>query len=104
MRIKNGVRIRKLCPELLLLLLVAESLRREVYDNKGITITSVSEGKHSRGSLHYDGKAVDIRSRDMAEPAGFVELLKDALGGLGSDYDVVLEKDHIHCEYQPKVQ
>ena len=101
MRIKPGVRVGNMCPGILLAINVAESVRREI-DGKEVTITSLCEGKHSRGSLHYDGKAVDIRTRDCEKPETFAAFLKDALGGLSPDYDVVLEKDHIHVEFQPK--
>ena len=52
----------------------------------------------SVGSLHYAGCAVDLRfPPDNA--AGLKAALAEALGG---DYDVVLEADHIHVEFQPK--
>jgi hypothetical protein len=58
------------------------------------TITSGTEGRHSRKSLHYKGLAIDIR--------GGSQSLADYLQvNLGGDYDVVFEIDHIHVEYDP---
>lgn len=63
------------------------------------TITSGKDGNHSYNSLHYQGLAIDLRTRDMKNPKMVIKLLKKAL-----DYelDIVLEKDHIHIEYDPK--
>lgn len=69
-----------------------------------LTVTSLvseSPGIHKLKSLHDQGLAFDIRTQMIAkakQPA-MVMSLKDALG---DDYDVVLEKDHIHVEYDPK--
>ncbi|RLC84240.1 MAG: hypothetical protein DRI93_03245 [Aquificota bacterium] len=62
-------------------------------------ITSTYEGNHSPSSLHYANLAVDIRLPKKLSPAEITQELRDALG---SDYDVVLERDHIHIEYDPK--
>ena len=57
---------------------------------------------HSVGSLHYYGLALDFRiyyfSADVL--AKVYKELRQALCYLG--FDVVLEKDHIHIEYNPK--
>lgn len=65
---------------------------------KEAVITSTYEGNHSPGSLHYANLAVDIRSRDLndSEKKG---ILKDLLGKLGSNFDVIMEVNHIHLEY-----
>lgn len=66
-----------------------------------LVITSGCEGSHMKGSLHYIGEALDFRTRDLT----FAEqvLWRDrCVQELGPDYDVVLEKDHLHIEYQPK--
>lgn len=98
MELKAGVRILGLKPETLLGMRIVESVYEEF--KKSLTITSVIEGKHSRGSLHYAGYAFDCRlPAGMTDYTNFVTGLKNALG---SDFDVVLEKDHIHVEFQPK--
>lgn len=64
-------------------------------------IVHVMDGKHHKGSRHYVGLAADIRIWYI--PAGrlkeFVEFIQKQLG---MDYDVILEKDHIHLEFDPK--
>lgn len=64
------------------------------------TITSITDGKHSNGSLHYKGLAIDIRTRDLVGITAhhIAELIRNALG---NDYDVVVEATHIHVEYDP---
>lgn len=94
--IKTGVRIAGMHTEILLAVMVAHELFREHAET--LTLTSVTDGQHKAGSLHHTGRAVDLRL-----PALKQELLVAALRSrLGTDYDVVLEKDHIHLEYDPK--
>ena len=66
-----------------------------------LTVTSGEDGQHMAGSRHYTGDAIDIRRRNLA--AGQVE---QVMGGLkerlGAGYDVVLERTHIHVEYDPR--
>lgn len=68
-----------------------------------LVVTSTNEGAHSTGSLHYSGNACDIRTRDI-DIETLQELVKEAKFQLGEDYDVVLEPNHIHLEYDPKVR
>ena len=79
--------------------MVAESVYVEQdYD---FVLTEGTGGKHSRASLHYIGNAVDIRTNviQVDKQRGVTDEIQ---ARLNSDYDVVLEKDHIHLEYQPK--
>lgn len=78
--------------------LVAERIWRR--RNADLVITSANDGKHMKGSKHYSGEALDLRIWNLMgdEAAVTAELQKE----LGPDYDVVLEKDHIHLEYDPK--
>lgn len=75
----------------------------DVWEELGLepTLTSGKDGEHSAGSLHYYGLAGDFRIRDMNHDqiAWAVVELKERLGG---DFDVVLERTHIHIEYDPK--
>lgn len=74
-----------------------------VYIHRGqnFTVTSLNDSKHMRGSLHYKGRAFDLRTRDLS---GILpEVMKGKLEAvLGKDFDVVVENDHIHVEYDPK--
>lgn len=71
-------------------------------------ITSTTDGKHMEGSKHYNGGAIDIGIRSSATwqffPIALRRTLVEEISALlGHDYDVVLEDDHIHIEYDPKV-
>lgn len=96
MQLKTGVRIFGVRPELVLALTIIE----RVYQTQGseLVITSVTDGEHMRGSLHYTGAAVDLRLPVTDVDTIVVHLKAD----LGQDFDVVLEPDHIHVEFQPK--
>ena len=99
MRLKPGVRVLGLqAGTLLAMQVAAEVLRGRDIE---LVITSVIDGGHSRGSKHYSGNAFDFRIRHMApsQPEQVRDELSKALAG---DYDVVLERDHIHVEYDPK--
>lgn len=76
---------------------------KEVYKELGIipVITSAMDGEHSPRSLHYKGRALDWRTRDMTPEQR--ALLRSDLGArLGPQYDCVLEDTHLHCEFDPK--
>lgn len=68
-----------------------------------VWITSANDSEHMEGSLHFENRAFDIRIGniigDMAYEARlWAERMQVALG---DDYDVLLEKDHIHVELDP---
>ncbi|MCS3827449.1 hypothetical protein GGP85_002919 [Salinibacter ruber] len=66
---------------------------------QALVITSAADGKHSTGSLHYSGEALDLRIWNLPTPAQVAERLQQELG---PDYDVVHhEGSHIHVEYDP---
>lgn len=102
LRLKDdSISFANLQPQILFALTVAN----DVYDQFGIdcVVTSANDGIHSTTSLHYSGAAVDLRirnfdSRDDAQEAAFI--ISDALN---QHYDVLLESDHIHIEYQPRM-
>lgn len=96
MLIKAGVDISRLRPEIRKKLGAIEGIVLAC-DSKELVITSTYEGTHSAGSLHYANLAVDIR-RDQAMTYGYKEIKRV----LGADYDVILEGNHIHIEYDPK--
>ena len=63
-------------------------------------ITSALDGKHSQNSLHYEGLALDYRRRHVPDEVmrQIVRRLRKCLGG---DWDIVLERTHLHIEYDP---
>jgi hypothetical protein len=97
--LKPGVRVAGIRPEVLLAVVAAE----RVFEEAGVdlVLTACVDGKHSVGSLHYAGQAVDIRTRDVP-PEIRQKLATRVRECVGEDYDVILEADHIHLEFQPK--
>jgi len=99
MTFKKGVVVKGVKPETVRAMLTAEV----IYASYGysLVVTSCLEGKHKEGSLHYSGYAVDLRT--MSIPPDKLKEMKGALMiALGVEYDVVLEKDHFHIEYDPR--
>jgi len=81
---------------------VAMPIVREVYRDFGYTavITSGVDGKHAKNSLHYSGRAFDFRTSNIAL-GDRIPLAATLSDSLGSEFDVVLENDHIHVEHDP---
>ena len=77
-----------------------DAAHRRVVKREGF-ITSLMDGTHSARSLHYSGRAVDFRTRDLSalEVAHLAAALKS---DLGPAFDVVVEETHIHVEWDPK--
>jgi hypothetical protein len=97
--IKHSVDVRGLKPEALPILLVAA----QVYEGAGFdcVVTSVTDSKHTPKSLHGLGYAIDFRTKHM--PAEQHEaVVKRMSEALGPQYQVVLESDHIHAEFDPR--
>jgi hypothetical protein len=98
--LKPGVSLSVLQPQILLAVIVVESIWR-AYGHKSLVLTSVADGVHRSDSLHYVGNAIDIRTRDL--PRSRQELLRTLISqALGAEFDVVLESDHLHIEFDPK--
>ena|SRR3990167_11277587 len=73
-----------------------------------VTVTAGSDGHHGEQSLHYKNLAVDLRtghswSPPLMTPQEAKDIRDELALRLGAGYDVVLEGDHIHAEYDPKV-
>ena len=100
MKLKSGVRVFGIRAETLLAINIVESVFQN--EKQEFVITSLMEGKHSRGSLHYSGAAFDIRTRHLSEDS-INKIYKILKVSLGMDYDVIQEKTHIHIEFQPKI-
>lgn len=79
-----------------------------------MVITSGKDGKHGTNSLHYKGRAVDLRTRDYVDM--WAQYLQQAFG---KNWDIMIEPGetmkcpkcsqiipvpapHIHCEFDPK--
>jgi len=100
MKLKNNtIHIQGIRPELVFALNVTD----QIYTSYGqeLVITSLNDGKHSRTSLHYIGAAADLRTSyfTTSEIDNIADLIRNKLG---VDYDVIVESNHIHLEFQPK--
>lgn len=103
--IKEAAKVKGLHVETLLgFLIVASVLHEHGY---GATITEGSGGTHMPKSLHYEGYAVDIRSKHVKTFEEKESIMATAVKALGSDFDLILENlglenEHWHLEFQPK--
>jgi hypothetical protein len=114
--IKKGVELAEMDPAMNSAIDRLADLWRVLFpeDKDGLTITSGCEGEpgdhiHHYMSLHYkdntptgQGRAIDLRTWDVGMKAVQDKFVAAAKATLGPDYDVVVEKDHIHVEYDPK--
>lgn len=99
MKIKQGVKIR---PDMAMgmMWVVVDSVFRRVGVMEAV-VTSVCDGRHMLGSKHYEGLAADFRISHVF-PGSVPKIVSELKADLGAEFDVVLEKDHIHVEYDPK--
>lgn len=70
--------------------------------------TSAKDGQHMDGSLHYEGLAVDLRTRDLSDATShtLAAKIRERLNGDANKnrpYQVILETVpvHIHVEWDP---
>jgi hypothetical protein len=100
--IKAGVDLRGIHPQLAIAYCIANDIYRTIAGVPCV-ITSASDGKHGPNSFHYKGMALDLRTSSLrSEHVHPVYIaLKSALG---AQFDVVLESDHIHLEFDTKDQ
>ncbi len=77
----------------------------ELYQNftwGDVFVTSIEEGNHGAGSLHYCGDAFDLRYPEIDIKAD-VNVRNDLIQKeAGRHFDVVFEQTHIHVEWDPK--
>lgn len=98
MKIKNdSILVQGIRPELVLALQIVNDVYKSF--NKELVITSIYDGDHSDTSLHYTGCAVDLR---IYADLDNEKLRTEIERVLNIDYDVILESNHIHLEYQPR--
>jgi hypothetical protein len=91
-------------PEIVLALIIAAPLFAEY--KQDCIITSLTDGAHTRTTLHHNGLAVDLRSHQLSrdDKVGLLEDLRDLLPPY---YEVYLEDlggkdEHFHIEYDYK--
>lgn len=90
-------------------LLAAIIIADAIYTKYGYecVITSLNDGKHKQGSLHYVDKGVDFRTKNIFHPEHKELIKRDITETLGEKYDVIFEargevNEHLHVEYDPK--
>ena len=96
MRLKKGVILTGLQLEMRQVKIAAEA----IWKNNGqeCVITSGLDGKHSVGSLHPFGYALDLRT-NYFDKITKIKVSNELQIELGQDYEVHLESTHIHVEY-----
>lgn len=103
MKLKPGVKLTGVSPEIAFAAVIVNSV---VGQYEAVVVTSVCDGKHSTNSLHYKGKAMDVRANTI--PDGYLdEILRGLKESLGPEFDVLLESRgsdnvHFHIEHDPK--
>ena len=101
MTTKPGVSVAGAEPEILYGMIVVQEVFRE--HRCEMVVTSVTDGTHSPGSLHYIGHAFDLRLYNIPQ-ATLDAIIAQCRERLPGSFDVVIESDHIHIEHQPKKQ
>ncbi len=100
MRIKNGVRFSS--PEMAMG--HASMVMQEIC--KEFAVECVVTGgveKHQHPSKHVYGGGLDYRTRNInGRPERKQGFADEARKRLGDGFDVVLESDHLHVEWDPK--
>jgi len=99
MRVKPGVNLTGLRPEIVLALIVAQEVYRQF--SAELVITSALDGRHSATSLHYAGQAADLRTKHV-KPELAQKIADTMSERLGDHYDVIYEGTHLHIEFQPR--
>ena len=98
LKIKSGVEPYRL----LIMVAAVGNVAQTLLYPTNVVITSGIDGVHREGSKHYSLHAIDVRTNNFPTAKSkliFQDLVKTRLG---ADYDVVLEPDHLHIEYDPK--
>lgn len=96
---KPGANYNDLAPEMKHACAVATT----VYANHDYVavLTSGKDGVHKRQSLHDIGLAGDFRTRQLRDEIK-ATIVTEIQKELGPEYEVLLESDHIHIEYDPR--
>ena|SRR3990167_4443255 len=98
--IKSGVQ-----PRLLTLAAAIANVARDLpWD---VVVTAGTDGKHMKGSKHYTGEALDVRSKNFPSKRAKQEFVAAVLLRLGPGYEMFLEsegkvQEHFHVEYDPR--
>ena len=108
-RLKTGVRICGIRPEVFFAIQVAETIWHK-HGADELVVTGGTEGKHMRGSEHYTMLAADIRTNNIGtayDRSPAKKACEELAERLGPDFDVIFEGEgtpgeHCHVELDPK--
>lgn len=99
LRLKSGVNPVGIRPEILLVMFIADGIYRG--HGHECVVTSLNDSVHSDTSRHYQGMAVDFRTRDFSGDVAR-EITEELRVALGRNYLVLNEGNHIHVSYKPR--
>ena len=99
----NRARVRGIQPETILAMQIVGSIYTKVTKGDDMVVTSAGEigDFRKKGSKHLSGMAFDIRTRGLSDETIHL-IARLARAALGDDYDVVVESNHIHVEFDPE--
>lgn len=97
MKLKKGVLLGDIKPEIIMALLVIEPILQGY--NQGLVITSCRNGKHSKNSKHYLGYAVDFRIWQLQNDNTTDAVVALIRSELTKEYYVKAEDTHIHVQW-----
>lgn len=103
---KDGVRCRHVSTQGLFLLVVVKDVFDEM--SHDCIVTAIENGQHTEKSCHWEGDAIDFRTKHLPTRVEKVELarrVKDRLAACGPDYWVDLEyigkpNEHLHAQFR----
>lgn len=101
-KVKTGVQ-----PKALIIMAAIANVVQDLQEPVAVVITSGTDGAHMKGSLHYKGAALDVRTKNFPSVRAKRTFLQAVLTRLGSGYEGFLEHEggvheHIHIEWDPK--
>lgn len=105
MSLKLGVDLRSLNPVWGIAFPIIYAAFRDL--NAACVVTSANDSTHGPNSLHYKGKALDIRTKHIKDEMTKLAIIKRIKSDLGPQFDVVYESagkenEHLHLEFDPK--
>lgn len=104
MRLKDGVRLAGVQPEIVLAIMLVGTLYRDL--GLELTVTSITDFVNGRAhnSFHPVGLAFDCRIWGLPTKQQQEAMVKRITEALGPEFDVVLKSDHIHVEFDVRDQ
>lgn len=100
MKLKKSVRLLGLKPEMVLAIMVCESIYRK--HGVEMVITSITDSKHSTFSRHYLGYAFDLRTHNIPSQVTRQDIFDDIKSSLTKDFLVLDEIDHFHIGFKAR--